>query len=44
MNTYAIIYLPTGRTVKTVQARTELGAKRKAGWHDWALHAAVLVD
>lgn len=38
MKTYRIVYLPTGREVSRVVAKSELAAKRKAGYHNWTLH------
>ena len=35
---WEIVYLPTGRVVKCVEAVSELAAKRKAGYHNWTLH------
>ncbi|WWO60272.1 hypothetical protein [Xanthomonas phage SB4] len=41
---YRIIYLPTGRLVKTVTAHSVLSAKRAAGYHDWQLHVVKEVQ
>lgn len=38
MQTYILIYLPTGRRIGEVQAKSALSAKRKFGWHNWELH------